>query len=65
MNIKIKCVDDNNKYCFKSEFITKGRVYSGVIDKEKNFAIIDDDGYIIYDSITDSCYAKWELVNEE
>lgn len=62
MIVKLKCVDNVDKYDCESVFLTVGKVYDGLISIDKEFSVIDDVGDLITDCIEDAYYGKWEVV---
>lgn len=60
MIVKLKCVD--NIYC---NYLTSGKVYDAIKDENGLFAIVDDEGDLLRDSLepTDMFFAIWEVVN--
>lgn len=62
MIVKLKCVDNVDKYDCESGFITTGKCYTGLMSSDKEFAVIDDTGDLITDCVTDPYYGKWEVL---
>lgn len=60
MIVKLKCIDNAES----EGYLTVGKIYNGIIDSDDNFAIIDDEGDLINDSMTYELHAKWELLGE-
>lgn len=59
MIVKLKCVDNGG-----NSYLTSGKVYDGIIDSDETFAIVDDEGDLIINSMTRELHGKWEVVEE-
>lgn len=60
MNVKLKCVDS-----LGCDYLTSRKIYDAIMDDKDAFALVDDDGDLIRDSIDpkEMYYANWEVVN--
>lgn len=60
MTVKLKCVDN-----IDCNYLTSGKIYEGIKDENGLFAIVDDAGDLLRDSLepTDMFFAIWEIVD--
>ena len=64
MIIKLKCVDNVDYLGLESDYLTTGKVYDAIMSKDDEVALIDDEGELINDNLSDAIHAKWEVVSE-
>lgn len=59
MIVKLKCLDN-----IDCNYLTSGKIYDGIMDDKDAFALVDDDGDLLRDSLDpkEAYYANWEVV---
>ena len=60
MNVKLRCNNNGG-----NQFLTNDKIYDAIMDENNAFALVDDDGDLIRDSLdhSEAYYANWEVVN--
>lgn len=63
MIVKLKCVDNVNCDGDVADYLTCGNNYEAIANNFE-FALLDDEGDLIIDSLCGELHGKWEVIEE-